>query len=109
MGLSEKYLGFEYIVFAVGILQKREGQMQMKVLYREIARRFHTSTDCVERDIRTAVKVLFANGGLGEIMRRTAKGKEPGNAEVLYFLAYFSGKFCPKSPVNLEKIGKISS
>lgn len=104
MGLQKNYLGYEYIAFAVAMLKESERPVQMKVLYLEAAKRFSTTPQCVERDIRTAVRVLLRNEqlkGLGE--RRHVK-TGPGNAEVLYFLTFLWEKYTKNQSENTEKI-----
>ncbi len=96
MGLNKNYMGYEYIAFSVGILKESEQPIQMKRLYLEVAKRFCTSPECVERDIRTAAKVLLRNERFDILREKRHVKTGPGNAEVLYFLTLLWEK-CTKN------------
>ena len=91
MGLSAAYLGCEYMAYAILMLQKGGAPVQMKVLYMEIARVYDTSASCVERNIRTASKVLWTRrkAGVFRAMHENMPVKRPSNAEMLRYLAVY--------------------
>ena len=104
MGLNKNYLGYEYIAFAVGMLKESEQPVKMKALYLEVAKHFCTTPQCVERDIRTAVRILLKNEHL-KCLRESRRVKTgPGNAEVLYFLTFLWEKYTKNQPGGIEKI-----
>lgn len=91
MGLSAAYLGYEYMAYAILMLQNGGAPVQMKVLYMEIARVYDTSASCVERNIRTASKVLWTRRKVGIFrdMHENMPVKRPSNAEILHYLAVY--------------------
>lgn len=91
MGLSAAYLGHEYMAYAIMRMQKVRKPVQMKVLYMEIARAYDTSASCVERNIRTASRILWTRrkeaGAEGYGINMLVK--QPSNAEILSSLAIY--------------------
>lgn len=63
--LLKHYKGYEYFRECVRLV--RENQMTLtavtKELYLPVARKFHTSSTCVERDIRTLCSYVWKHGG----------------------------------------------
>lgn len=88
-GLSAAYLGHEYMAYAIMRIQEEEMPIPMKVLYLEIARVYGTNACCVERNIRTAVKVLWKKQKNKTIhtIHEKIPIKQPSNSEILNSLA----------------------
>lgn len=84
LGLKTTLCGYRYIVYGMMLLQKNPSYLDFitKTLYIDIAKKFQTSSVCVERAIRTAVstiwktnnlKLLYAISGNGFISRPSNK------------------------------------
>lgn len=61
LGLSANYLGFYQMAYALQLAQEQPSRLLLvtKLIYPDVARRFQTSQDAVERNLRTAVKVIW--------------------------------------------------
>lgn len=88
-GLSAAYLGHEYMAYAIMRIQEEKMPIPMKILYLEIASTYGTSVSCVERNIRTAVKVLWKRQKNRTIhtIHEKIPIKQPSNSEILNLLA----------------------
>lgn len=90
LGLSANYAGFFQMACAVGLIRERPERLQMvtKWLYPEVARRCHTSWSAVERNLRTAVAVIWRQETptLRSLVGYPLPPK-PSNARFLSFLA----------------------
>lgn len=64
LGLNGTYKGFGYLVYGVELAITSTDILTAicKEFYMEIARKFKTTSQCVERDIRTAKKVIWEQG-----------------------------------------------
>ena len=63
LGISENYKGFYYILSALDLIQEKPERLLLvtKWLYPEIAKRHHTSSACVERDMRSVIQSAWKN------------------------------------------------
>jgi len=63
LGISKSYSGYDYILYAFELIEQDENVLTgiTKILYIEIAREFHTSHTCVERNIRKVIEVIWKN------------------------------------------------
>lgn len=63
LGLSQSYKGFNYLIYAVNLVLEDSDILNYvcKDLYTEIAIYYKTSTNCAERNIRTAKEVIWHN------------------------------------------------
>ena len=63
LGISKSYSGYDYILHAFELIEQDENVLTgiTKILYIEIAREFHTSHTCVERNIRKVIEVIWKN------------------------------------------------
>ena len=61
LGIGKSYKGYDYIVYAIHMLLLDESLLQCvtKSLYIDIARAYHTSSICVERDIRKVIEIIW--------------------------------------------------
>ena len=66
LGLKTTLCGYRYIVYGMMLLQKNPSYLDFitKSLYIDIAKKFHTSSACVERAIRTAVSTIWKTSNL---------------------------------------------
>ncbi|MCI5648869.1 MAG: sporulation initiation factor Spo0A C-terminal domain-containing protein [Fusicatenibacter sp.] len=64
LGIGANYRGYKYLVLAISLCLEDEDQLLRisKTLYPKIARTYHVSTSCVERNIRTAINVCWEHG-----------------------------------------------
>ena len=60
-GIGKSYKGYDYIVYAIHMILRDESLLQCvtKTLYIDIAKANHTSSDCVERDIRKVIEIIW--------------------------------------------------
>lgn len=91
LGLSENYTGFGYIVDAVRVaLQEPESlQMVTKWLYPEVAKHYKKNWKSVERNIRTAISVMWDSASWKmEAMTGCPWGVKPTNAQFIAALTH---------------------
>lgn len=93
-GLNNSYKGFSYAIYAIGLINQTPDILTYvcKGLYMQIAGHFHTTLNCVERDIRTIIKVIWRNNCQKlriEIFGETHEEKPPCNAAFLERLASY--------------------
>lgn len=77
-GVNRKYRGFDQVVYGVELSMPDIGRLEhiTKDLYPDIAKRFCTSTECVERNIRTLKEIIWEYGNrellkeIGDISER---------------------------------------
>lgn len=64
LGINKTYVGYHYIVYGVSRAYENPNLVAyiLKGLYVEIASHYHTSTECVERNIRTAIHTIWFYG-----------------------------------------------
>ena len=63
LGANGSYLGFYYVASAVDIVLEQGIYIyQCKWLYNEVAKLYHTTPFCVERNIRTVVDLVWRHG-----------------------------------------------
>ena len=57
LGIGKSYSGYDYIQYAIELIEQDESVLAgiTKILYIDIAREFHTSDICVERNIRKVI------------------------------------------------------
>lgn len=61
LGIGKSYKGYDYILHAMNMLLRDESLLDCvtKVLYMDIAEEYHTSSTCVERNIRKVIEVIW--------------------------------------------------
>ena len=64
LGANRSYTGFYYVIYAVQLSIEDGDKLQLisKWLYPEVAKKYHTSVQCVERNIRTLVALIWNKG-----------------------------------------------
>ena len=94
VGMPAHIKGHQYVREAIVLTIKDESVIHevTKVLYPAVARRYHTTSTCVERAIRHAIEVAWERGDLDALQRvfgytvSTSKGK-PTNSEFIAMIA----------------------
>ena len=94
VGMPAHIKGYQYVREAIILTIKDESVIHevTKVLYPAVARRYHTTSTCVERAIRHAIEVAWERGDLDALQRvfgytvSTSKGK-PTNSEFIAMIA----------------------
>lgn len=94
LGLTANYTGFFHASYAVYLAAQQPNRLLLvtKWLYPEVAKHYATTRKCVERNIRTAVDIVWAsNPELLETLARHPLSQKPGASKFLSILAlYFS-------------------
>lgn len=95
LGVNGAYIGYHYMVYALNRVVEDKMLLTYisKGLYVEIAKKFQTTTACVERDLRTVVQVIWNYGDkemLGEMAGKKLD-KRPGNSEFLDIVSGYLG------------------
>ena len=91
LGVTENYTGFHYLVCAVCLcIAEPERLLQVtKRVYPEVADRYHTNWKAVERNIRTAARVIWEQGRMPlEHLAGRALLRRPRTAQLLAILTY---------------------
>lgn len=93
LGIGKSYSGYDYILYAIELIGQDEGVLSgiTKILYIDIAREFHTSDICVERNIRKVIEVIWKHSETNallilKIFGGTFKSTKPSNKEFLELL-----------------------
>ena len=88
LGIGKSYSGYDYILYAIELIEQDESVLTgiTKVLYIDIAREFHTSDTCVERNIRKVIEVIWKH----------SENNKP------FIINIFGNKFGVKKPSNKE-------
>ena len=62
LGANKKYKGYTYIISSIlYINERREMPVLTKMLYVDIAKKHNTSAQCVEKNIRKVIEVVWKN------------------------------------------------
>lgn len=61
LGVGQSYQGYEYVVDGIRLVLEDSDRLKYitKSLYPDIAKKYHTSWNCVERNIRTVIDVIW--------------------------------------------------
>ena len=90
LGLTENYKGFFYTACAVELCSARAERLSLvtKLVYPAVARRYQTNWKSVERDIRTAGRVIWRRGRSSlEELAGAPLSQKPPNAQLLAILS----------------------
>ncbi len=98
LGVNGTYVGFDYVIYGIDMTVTNPSLTTYvcKGLYVEIAAHFHTTINCVERNIRTIVDVIWNHGNrnlLEKIFCRELTAK-PKNAAFIDALAQYVDSLC---------------
>lgn len=93
LGIGKSYSGYNYILYALELIGQDESVLTgiTKVLYIDIAREFHTSDTCVERNIRKVIEVIWKHSETNKSLIIKIFGKKfgvnkPSNKDFLELL-----------------------
>ncbi len=89
LGITANYTGFCYVSLAVAMAMEDLERLSLvtKRLYPAVAHRYNTTASCVERNIRTIVRIAWANEP--DLLMRLSKGgsrSKPTSAQFLSIL-----------------------
>lgn len=99
LGANSSYLGFEYLAYGISRTLNDPTLLTYicKGLYVEIAIHFHTTLECVERDIRTVKDIIWEYGDkellreiFGELIE---EDKSPTNGKFIDGLVEYMKEF----------------
>lgn len=90
-GVSRSYTGYNYVVYGLLLTLEDEERIECitKTLYLDIAKHFHTSWNCVEKNMRTIVNCVWASHNmelLEIIFHKSYRSKKPTNKEFLKYM-----------------------
>jgi len=95
LGVTPNYIGFHHTSLAVSFIMQQPERLMLitKLLYPEVARHYHTSCQCVERNIRTVSQIAWRSNRplLEKITRRSL----PSRPAVSHFLAILASYISP--------------
>lgn len=90
LGVNKSYAGFAYVVYGTDLVMKDRACIKYitKSLYIDIALHFHTTKECVERNIRTLIHAVWKaeNKELLKLICSDAVTKKPTNKEFFLML-----------------------
>ena len=93
LGLSGKLSGFYYTVYMLEQVREKPECILLitKRLYRQTAQHFHTSSGCVERNLRTLVQACWRqpDHGLLERIAGHPLSQPPTNTQLIDMLAAY--------------------
>ena len=105
VGVGPQYRGYRYLSVAVElVIQHGGGDVQVtKAIYPAIAQRYNTTGDCVERDIRTAIRRAWESGGRETLSALAGHPLEqrPTNRQFICLLADQLRRAAQESPVGM--------
>lgn len=95
LGVTANYKGFSYIAVSVELCLEDHECLHLvtKCVYPEVAKRYGTNWRAVERDIRNAVELIWANNRDAlERLAHASLSRKPGNAQFLAILTVAAGE-----------------
>lgn len=105
VGVGPQYRGYRYLSVAVElVIQDGGDDVQVtKAIYPAIAQRYNTTGDCVERDIRTAIRRAWESGGQETLSTLAGHPLEqrPTNRQFICLLADQLRRAAQESPAGM--------
>ncbi len=94
LGMSTHLKGFSYLCRAIEIVYIDKSAIRNVIvgLYLQIAEENHTTVSCVERNCRTAIKLLFKNGNKVKLSHHFLKSSAEDTPSVREFTALLADK-----------------
>lgn len=93
LGIGKSYSGYDYILHAIDLIMHNENVLNSvtKILYIDVAKEYHTSQTCVERNIRKVIEVIWNHADNNVSMIQKIFGDKylshkPSNKEFLELL-----------------------
>lgn len=90
LGVNNSYLGFRYMICCVRmVLNEDELRYCVKIPYVDTASFYNTTPECVERDIRTLIDIIWSSGDreLLETVAGSKLSQRPGSKAFIGMLA----------------------
>lgn len=90
-GVTRSYTGYEYVVHGLLLIIEDRSRLECitKYLYLDIAQHYHTSWNCVEKNIRTVVNSVWNSHNtqlLEAVFNKSMHTKKPTNKEFLKYM-----------------------
>ena len=90
-GVSRSYTGYNYVVYSLQLILEDEERIDCitKTLYLDVAKHFHTTWSCVEKNMRTIVNCVWNSHNtelLEIIFNRSKRNKKPSNKEFFRYM-----------------------
>lgn len=108
-GVHRSYTGYNYVTYGLLLIIEEKDRMDCitKLLYPDIASFFHTSWNCVEKNIRTVVNSIWDSHNtelLNFIFHKSPKDKKPTNKEFFkymydYIISCTDNRLMPESGI----------
>ena len=116
-GVSRSYTGYDYVVHGLLLIIEDRDRLDCitKSLYLDIASHFHTSWNCVEKNMRTVVTSVWEshNAELLElIFSKSHRDRKPTNKEFMKYMYDYvihTGRHIQNSGKNLSVLCPISN
>jgi two-component system response regulator (stage 0 sporulation protein A) len=93
LGIGKNYSGYDYILRSIELIMHNEDVLTnvTKILYIDVAKEYHTSQTCVERNIRKVIEVIWKHSDENSLQIERIFGKKhlcrkPSNKEFLELL-----------------------
>lgn len=90
-GVNRSYTGYDYVVHGLLLIIEDQHRLECitKSLYLDIAKHYHTTWNCVEKNMRTIVNSVWnsQNTELLEIIfKKSVRNKKPTNKEFFKYM-----------------------
>lgn len=93
LGIGKTYSGYDYILRSIELIMLNEDVLTnvTKILYIDVAKEYHTSQTCVERNIRKVIEVIWKHSAENSVQIEKIFGEKhlshkPSNKEFLELL-----------------------
>lgn len=93
LGIGKSYSGYNYVLYAIDLIMHNENILNSvtKALYIDVAKEYHTSKTCVERNIRKVIEVMWSHAEENRALIQKIFGDQyllhkPSNKEFLELL-----------------------
>ena len=93
LGIGKNYSGYNYILRSIELIMHNEDVLTnvTKILYIDVAKEYHTSQTCVERNIRKVIEVIWNHSDenytqIEKIFGKKHLSRKPSNKEFLEIL-----------------------
>ena len=116
-GVSRSYTGYDYVVHGLLLIIEDRERLDCitKSLYLDIASHFHTSWNCVEKNIRTVVTSVWESHNtelLDLIFNKSRRDRKPTNKEFMKYMydyILYAGSHIQSSGKNLSVLCPLSN
>ncbi|MCC2253275.1 sporulation initiation factor Spo0A C-terminal domain-containing protein [Ruminococcus sp. CLA-AA-H200] len=90
-GVTRSYTGYDYVVHGLLLIIEDRERIECitKHLYLDIAKHYHTSWNCVEKNMRTVVNSVWNSRNtelLEAVFSRSSRTKKPTNKDFLKYM-----------------------